>query len=326
MKKCRGCGAILQSNDSKKDGYIIKEDSDICQRCFRIRNYGEYKMVEKSNNDFIPILNSIAKTEDLVVLVVDILNINKDLKDLIKYLKNNILLVFTKRDLLSYKISDKKLLNYQNALNIKCVDKIIVSSKNNYQFDLLLYKIYKYKKSNNVYIVGYTNAGKSTLLNKILYNYTDFDGSITTSILPSTTIDTIEIKVADDLTLIDTPGILDNGNIANYLDGKMLKKVLPKKEIKPITYQARSKQYIYIEDLVKIEVSNNNLTFYISNQLKINRLYKDKETNLKENIIRVKQNQDIVISGLGFIKTTNEGVIKVYTIDGVDVYTRDSLI
>lgn len=325
MKKCRGCGAILQSDDSKKDGYITK-DSDICQRCFRIRNYGEYKMVEKSNEDFIPILNSISKTKDLVVLVVDILNINKDLKDITKYINNDILLVFTKRDLLPYKISDKKLLNYQSILNIKCIDKIIVSSKNNYQFDLLLYKIYKYKKSNNVYIVGYTNAGKSTLLNKILYNYTDFDSSITTSILPSTTIDTIEIKVDDNLTLIDTPGILDNGNIANYLDSKMLKKVLPKKEIKPITYQAKSKQYIYIEDLVKIEVSNNNLTFYISNQLKINRLYKDKETNLKENIIRVKQNQDIVISGLGFIKTTNDGVIKVYTKEGVDVYTRDSLI
>ena len=35
---------------------------------------------------------------------------------------------------------------------------------------------------------------------------------------------------------------------------------------------------------------------------------------------------DIVISGLGFIKTTNSGIVDVYTIPGVDVYTRNNLI
>ena len=329
MKKCKGCGAIFQSENSSLEGFIKEENylkSEICERCFRIKNYGDYKFIDKTNLDFIPILKEIDKTNDLVVLVVDIFNINKDIVEITKYLKNDILLVFTKKDVLSYKISDEKLLSYQEKLNIPCIDKIIISSEKNYNFDLLMEKINVYKKSNKVYIVGFTNAGKSTMINKIIYNYTDFDSMITTSILPSTTIDTISIDINDNLTLIDTPGILEEGNIFNYVDSKTLKKIIPKKEIKPITYQIKSKQYIFIEDLVKIESSDNNLTIYMSNQLKIDRLYKDKEVNLKENIIRVSSGEDIVISGLGFIKVTNPEVIKIYTLDNVDVYTRPSLI
>ena len=48
--------------------------------------------------------------------------------------------------------------------------------------------------------------------------------------------------------------------------------------------------------------------------------------HLKENMIRVKKGQDIVISGLGFIKVMKDEVIKIKTLDKVDVYTRTSLI
>ena len=36
---------------------------------------------------------------------------------------------------------------------------------------------------------------------------------ITVSNLPSTTLDLIENKINDELTLIDTPGLLDNGSM-----------------------------------------------------------------------------------------------------------------
>lgn len=329
MKKCKGCGAVFQIEDPELEGYVREqnfEKSDICERCFRIKNYGEYKKIEKDNIDFINILKEINETNDLVVLLIDIFSINKDISKIFKYLNNDVLLVFTKRDILPLSVKDEKLLEYKDKLNINCIDSMIISSYKNYEFDMLFEKINKYKKSNNVYVVGYTNAGKSTMINKLIYNYSDLESSVTTSILPSTTLNTIEIKLNNELTLIDTPGILDEGSIINYVDGKLLKKILPNKEIKPITYQVRGKQYILIDNLVKIETENNNLTFFISNQLKIDRFYKNKKVDLKENIIRVKDNQDIVISGLGFIKTTNSGLFKVYTLDGVDVYARDSLI
>lgn len=330
MKKCNGCGAILQKENPELEGFVREanfDKSDICERCFRIKNYGDYKQVEKSNIDFINILKKINDTNDLVVLVIDIFGMNKDMKEIIKHLSNDILLVFTKRDVLPLSVSDEKLLDYADKLDITYIDKLIVSSNKNYEFDRLIESIKTYQKSKNVYIVGYTNAGKSTMINKLIYNYSDLKSDVTTSILPSTTLNTIEIKLDDTLTLIDTPGILDEGSMINFVDAKTIKKMLPIKEIKPITYQVRGKQYICIDSLVDIEVEDNNLTFFFSNQLKIDRFYKEKRNlKLKQNIIRVKENEDVVIEGLGFIKVTKNGILKVYTINGVDVYTRESLI
>ena len=327
IKKCSGCGAFFQSDDINKEGYVRKElydTSSICERCFRIRNYNEYQVIEKDNKKFIDILKQISNTNDLVILVVDLLNINKDLSEIIQYLKNDILVVYTKRDLLPLKIADEKLLSYD--IGFKVIDNVIVSSNKNYNLDLLLEKINKYKKSQNVYVVGFSNVGKSTLINKLIYNYSSKDSFITTSMLPTTTIDMIKIELNENLTIFDTPGILEDGNITNYVDSKLLKKILPKKEIKPITYQIKSKQFIVVENILKVVSESNNLTFYMSNALKIDRFYKDKDLNLKENIVRVKSDEEIVISGLGFISVTNNEVLKIYTLDNVSVFTRKKLI
>lgn len=329
MSKCSGCGAILQSQNNKKEGYVRLNniEKSLCERCFRIMNYNEYQKIEKNNDDFIEILDEINKTDDLVVLVVDLLNINKDLSTFLTHLKNDILVVYTKRDLLPLLIKDEKLLSYGENLKLNEIDSIVVSSKNNYNFDLLLEKINKYKKSNTVYIVGYSNTGKSTLINKMIYNYSNYNTKITTSMLPSTTIDTIEIKLNNELTLIDTPGILEEGNITHIVDNNTLKKIIPKKEIKPITYQIKTKQTILIDNLVVLELEDkNNLTFYLSNELKIKRIFKQYETDLEKQIIRVKEGYDIVIAGLGFIKISSSAVITIYTLKGVSIYTRKSLI
>lgn len=327
MNKCSGCGAILQCENQNKEGYVKQINSSLCERCFRIINYNEYQKIEKNNDEFVKILEQINKTGDLVLLVIDLLNINKDLSFLLSKLQNDILAVYTKRDLLPLLIKDDKLLSYGKKLKLKLVDSVIVSSVNNYNLDLLLEKINKYKKSDKIYVVGYSNTGKSTLINKMIYNYSNSNSKITTSMLPSTTIDTIEIKLNDEITLIDTPGILEEGNIAHFVDNKTLKKIQPKKEIRPITYQIKAKQIISIDDLAILELENkNNLTFYVSNQLEIKRFFKPIKTDLEKQVIRVKEGEDIVISGLGFIKVSNSDTINIYTLKGISVYTRKSLI
>ena len=326
MNKCNGCGVILQNNNPNEIGYTVSNEHTLCNRCFRIQNYNEYQKIEKTNEEFLPILKEISETNSLVVLVVDILNINKDLIYLTSHLSNDILLVLTKRDVLPYSLKDEKLLSYDYGIN--CIDSVMISSNKNYGLDELYEKINYYKKDKKVYIVGYSNVGKSTLINKMIYHYSKEEGNITTSMLPSTTIDMIEVKINDDLILVDTPGIIEDGNIINYVDSNLLKKIICKKEIKPITYQVKQKQIIVIDDIGYIECeNNNNYTFYMSNQLKIDRKFKNiKKEELKEHIIRVKDHQDIVILGLGFIKVTNADTLKIHILDGVDIYTRKSLI
>ena len=322
MSKCIGCGAVLNTN---KDtiGYSSNINGNLCERCFRIRNYNEYKVVIKDNSEYIDILKSI-NGDDLVILVVDLLNINNKLDEIGKYLNNNILLVLTKYDLMPSNNEDK-FKSFFSKFNLNIIDTIIISSNNNYNFDLLLDSINKYKTSKKIYVVGYTNAGKSSMINKLLYNYSNSVEYITTSNLPSTTLNTIEIKL-NDLILIDTPGLLDN-SIIGYLDNDLIKKIIPKKKIKPITYQIKDYQVIDIENILKIECSNTNLTFYMSNNLNINRYYKKVDfPNLKKYSLNVKKSEDIVILGLGFIHVSNDSNITIYVVGDTSVFVRDALI
>ena len=324
MSKCTGCGVVLQNTNKKDLGYTSNLENTLCERCFRIRNYNEYSKVLKDNEDYVNILKNINQ-KDLVVLVVDLFNFC-DLNEIGKYLNNDILLVLTKRDLLPRSCYNEKILNYFDSFNFNIKDKVIVSSKKNYNMDLLFKKINELKTSKNVYVVGYTNSGKSTLINKIIYNYSDNNNIITTSNLPSTTIDSIEIKVNNDLTLIDTPGLLTKGDIIDYVDKDMLKKIIPNKEIKPLTYQITKKCSINVEDILRLDVEDVNFTMYISNNLKIEKTFKEKETNLIKKEIEVKKDKDLVIQGLAFIKFSKDIKLTLYTIDGVNIYTRDRLI
>lgn len=328
MSKCIGCGVTLQNINREKLGYTSNLDNNLCERCFRIRNYNDYKFVIKDNNDYISILKDITKTKDLVVLVVDLFNISKSLEDISKYINNNILLVLSKRDILPKSCYDKKFIEYFNNYNLNIIDTVVISSNKNYNLDLLYKKINNYKTSNRVYVVGFTNSGKSTLINKIIYNYSNIDTVITTSSLPSTTIDSIEIKVDDDLTLIDTPGLLDVGDISNNIESFTLKHIIPTKEIKPITYQIKSRQTIIIEDLVRVDLCNkNSMTIYMSNNLKIKRIYNDTNElkNLKKYEFNIDKDSDVVIQGLGFIKFTDKDRITIY-VDKASVFVRKNLI
>lgn len=326
IKKCLGCGSVLQSNDTTKEGYIADLNKDLCERCFRIKNYGDYQSIVKDNDTFMSILQSINKTQDLVVLVVDLINIPRDIDVINKYLLCDQILVLTKRDLLPKSVYDNNLIKYIQG---NYCNKIIISSEKNYHFDELLDMINLHKKSKNVYVVGYTNAGKSTMINKLIYNYSDLHQEITTSILPSTTLGTIEIKLNDDLTIIDTPGLLTEGSMINYVEPATLKRIMPKDTIRPITYHIKADQFFTIDGLLKLDCpDNNSLTFYFSNQLEINRVFREPIFNqdFKKHIVEVEDNQDVVIEGLGFIKVVKKTTLVLYTIDQVAVYTREALI
>lgn len=325
MNKCTGCGIELQSTDKNKLGYTNNIEKSLCERCFRIENYGEYKKVTKDNNEYINILKEINKTNNLVVLVLDIFNLTENINIIKENINNDILLVITKRDILPKSIHDEKLIEYIKKYNLKIKDQVVISSYKNYNFDELYEKINKYKKGKDVYVIGFTNAGKSTMINKLIYNYSDNSTKITTSIMPSTTLDKIEINLNENLTIIDTPGLLCEKSFYDILEGKDLKKIIPKKEIKPISYQIKEKQYIVIDKYAIIEAENINIVFFMSNSLNIKRLYKKPETKLKEQEVSV-DNNDIVISGLGFIKCIGKSNIKIYTYEEIKVTTRENLI
>ncbi|MBR4262858.1 MAG: ribosome biogenesis GTPase YqeH [Bacilli bacterium] len=331
-KKCLGCGVELQDENVTLEGYTSNLENDICNRCFRMKNYGEYQIVTKSNDEYIKILEDVNNTKDLVLYIVDILNIGKDLKEIRKYINNKMILVLNKRDVLPKSIKDEKIISYLKNLDLDFEDIIIISTLKNYNIDELLSMIKKYKTSKNVYVVGNTNVGKSSLINKLMKNYSEYEGELTISPMPSTTLNKISIKMSDDLILIDTPGLVDRGNIINYVDNSLLKKINPKKEIKPKTYQIKVGQCLVIGDLLRIdyvEGAKNSFTLYLSNDIKVKRYNMYKSTLLKDlskKTLDINYREDLVIPGLGFIKIVSKAKIDLYIDLNVSEFIRDSLI
>lgn len=317
MSRCIGCGLELTEDET---------NNQVCSRCFRLKNYGEYKIVQKDNEEFIKIIEDIDKNS-LVLYVTSLFNLNMDFIN--KF--NNVILVLTKKDILPKSVKDEKIIEYVKKYNLNVLDIEVISSIKNYNLDNLMKKINKYKTTNKVYVVGNTNSGKSTLINKIIKNYSDKSIDITTSMYPSTTLDKIEISLSDDLTIIDTPGIVDYSSFIHGIDFKLLKKITPKKEIKPRVYQIKKTGSILIEDFVRIDYDtkvDNSMVIYIANNIdiKIAGKLNDKLKDMNYQELNLDKFMDIVIPDLCFIKFRDEINLRVYIKDNVVVSKRSNLI
>lgn len=362
--QCSGCGVTIQSLDKDKLGYApeaaLKKDQVICQRCFRLKNYNEIQDVSLTDDDFLKILHGIGSTKALVVKIVDIFDFTGSwLPGLQRFVGNNpILLVGNKVDLLPKSVKHQKVVQWMketaNELGLKPMDVHLISAEKGIGIKELASAIEQYRKNQDVYIVGCTNVGKSTFINRLIKEFSEEESDIiTTSQFPGTTLDLIDISLGN-ATLYDTPGIINHHQMAHFVNERGLKIISPKKEIKPKVFQLNPSQTLFFGGLARFDFLSGNrtsFTCYLSNNLYIHRtklenaeeLYQSQLGDLlqppdQEQVQQfpelVKQEffikdgkKDIVFSGLGWVTINSPGVkVAAHVPKGVGVSVRNSLI
>lgn len=132
----------------------------------------------------------------------------------------------------------------------------------------LLNSIYKLaeKHGDKIYVMGAANVGKSSFINRLLHSGSSKSGktkfmsrkkhvlTTTVSNLPGTTLDMLKIKLHNGITIIDTPGLINEGQLTTLLTPKELNSVIPAKPVSAITVRAEMGKTILIGAMARIEL------------------------------------------------------------------------
>lgn len=293
------------------------EDDDslpICQRCFRLQQYGQVEQTLRpgwTENELLTperfevLLSSIKSIDTAVLCIIDIFDLHGSLLPNLKEIvgKNPLYIAVNKVDLLPRDISKQRVMNWVHS-EVKRICKFSSSSStfnqrsgsnsnNNDESILKQSNIHLISCSTGlgieglmkdlthtarlhgkkIHVLGAANVGKSSFINRIMHpssssssaaakakkgkqekNKKPRGSSITVSNLPGTTLDFLKIKLSNDITMIDTPGLINRGHLTSKLTTDELKQVIPAKPINAITLRLEEGKCILMGGLAKFEM------------------------------------------------------------------------
>ncbi|CAM1154065.1 NOA1 (predicted) [Pycnogonum litorale] len=189
---CSGCGAHLHCKDEAFPGYVPSKRflslntnqlrSETCHRCFFLKYYNMALNVNIAAEEYPTVISEIKNKNGLVMLMIDLMDfpcsIWPGIIDIIGK-EHPICVVGNKVDLLpkdspsyldrvkSTLIQSLKDYGVDHGDNVKYVG--LISAKSGYGIESLITKLkMAWKCKGDVYLIGCTNVGKSSLFNVLL--------------------------------------------------------------------------------------------------------------------------------------------------------------
>ncbi|OQY08544.1 MAG: ribosome biogenesis GTPase YqeH [Marinitoga sp. 4572_148] len=365
--KCHGCGIEIQTQNPEKIGFlpehiyekfIGREDEALCQRCFKLKHYGELIPIP-INKDFYYQLKNVIHEFDTVLWVLDIIDFegtyNKNILNLIKD-KENVFLLINKIDLLPKSLPFVELKEWvyervKNDINIKKDNIRLISAKKNFGIKRMI-KILKEQKIKKAIVIGTTNVGKSSLLNNIT------NVKITTSSYPGTTLDVVKRKIPGlDIELYDTPGIETQKRFTDFFDIYTQIEMIPKRTISRKTFKPDVGKVIFVSSLFRFKILSlakddlkpiflifapENIAFHQTREERVEDLLEnhigdvlyppyEKEYPLniefEKEIISIDEGDELAMPGLGWVSVRRGPLnIEVIKPKGIELIIRKPLI
>ena len=268
-KKCAGCGIELQFEDEKKEGYVpeekfIMEGELLCQRCFKIKNYGKNSVNNFKSEDYSKEVLKSVKKSDIILPIFDIIDFEGSFsEEILDYLRDyrSIVLV-NKTDLLPGFVHPAEIADWiKNRLaeeDIVPENIAFISAKNKYGINGVIRKIKSVFPEGKVkaVVLGVSNVGKSSVINLLLGK-----NKITTSKYSGTTLKSINNKIPDtNITITDTPGLIPKEKrLSDMISVETGLKLVPAGEISRKTFKLGDGQIFMFDAFCRFKVKENEI-------------------------------------------------------------------
>ena len=371
-KKCAGCGIELQFEDEKKEGYVpeekfIMEGDLLCQRCFKIKNYGKNSVNNFKSEDYSKEVLKSVKKSDIILPIFDIIDFEGSFsEEILDYLRDyrSIVLV-NKTDLLPGFVHPAEIADWIKDRfaeeDIVPENIAFISAKNKYGINGVIRKIKSVFPEGKVkaVVLGVSNVGKSSVINLLLGK-----NKITTSKYSGTTLKSINNKIPDtNITITDTPGLIPKEKrLSDMISVETGLKLVPAGEISRKTFKLGDGQIFMFDAFCRFKVKENeiedkiegeniykpmfsaysskNVKFHVAKEERVEDLLQgdffeilkgeEKKKYFENKFVTfettVEENEDLVISGLGWINVKRGPLTIELTVpEGVKVIVRPSI-
>ena len=366
VMRCYHCGAVLQSRKKAEPGFIEKalleeEGSEnrvlYCHNCYQKMKAINTGMLEMdTDEEILTILDDAVATDAVIIWVVDLFSFNGTLNpDVVKKVKKlKVIAIGTKFDLFPRRVSLEKMESFINdrfqEAGIKPVATVVVGNTEKIPVEELLQKLSSVRKGHDVYMIGSTTSGKTSLINKMLKSYTNkTKRTITREEYPRTSVKVLDIPLTNSSSFYELPGFSLNTSVLGKVEKDVLKIIVPKKEIKvqrEILDEGDALVVGSLAGFAMIKGKPTSFYFYGSELCEVRKMkYKKIDAFFQENVVRRSyrpvserysfftdydvfeyqmeadnKEHDIAITGLGWVRFTGRGqVIRIISPRGVAI-------